>query len=85
MNPKCLNELVLEALPVFVRRGQSTFSRSVLRAEVMKLDVMKPPRAFRDKGEWKTILEALAAAGNLEYIEEHDSITLARGRNDANE
>ena len=47
-NPKSLTELVLEALPVFVRRGQLTIYRSMLRAQVIKLDLIKPPRTFRD-------------------------------------
>ena len=68
--------MVLEALPVFARRGQSTFYRSMLRAEVIKLDLIRPPRTFRDKSEWTAALEALASAGKLEYIKESDSIKL---------
>lgn len=48
----------------------------MLRAEVIRLDLIKPPRPFRDKSEWMTVLEALASAGKLEYIAESDSIKL---------
>ena len=48
----------------------------MLRAEVIKLDLIRPPRTFRDKSEWTAALEALASAGKLEYIKESDSIKL---------
>ena len=48
----------------------------MLRAEVIKLDLIKPPRTFCDKSEWTATLEALASAGKLEYIKESDSIKL---------
>ena len=47
------------------------------------MSLLKPPRTFRDKSEWKTTLEALAAAGKLEYNAEHDLITLPDGNNAA--
>ena len=64
------------SIPVFAQRGRSTFYRSMLRAEVIKLDLIKPPRTFCDKSEWTATLEALASAGKLEYIKESDSIKL---------
>ena len=67
---------MIEALPLFLERGRLTFYRSMLRAEVIKLDSIKPPRAFRDKSEWMATLEALASAGKLVYVEESDSIKL---------
>ena len=41
-----------------------------------KLDKVKPKRSFRDKDEWKAVLERLATAGILTYIEASDSIVL---------
>ena len=65
-NSRCANKTICESL----------LRASGARAEVIELDLIKPPRAFRDKSEWMTVLEALASAGKLQYIAESDSIKL---------
>ena len=50
----------------------------MLRAAVEKVDRIKPKRAFRDRTEWKTILEELQKAGKLTFDEQSDTITLLR-------
>ena len=58
------------------RVHSNEMSRSVLRAEVLKLDKSKSKRTFTDKEEWKTVLKLLQTEGVLTYLEPSDKIML---------
>ena len=78
VNPPSLQELVERALPRFANRQVGNiFSRSVMRAAVIKLDTSQTKRGFRDKEEWKCVLSRLEEAGKLAYLVESDEIQVA--------
>ena len=74
--PVSLSELVEAVLPSFAERGQRSFYRSMLRAEVMKIDKVTPKRTFKDRDEWKALLDAMQKANIFTYSPETDTITL---------
>ena len=81
--PVSLSELVEAVLPGFAQRGQRSFYRSMLRAEVMKIDKVTPKRTFKDREEWKAlVLEATQKAKVFTYSAETDTITLPTSADD---
>ena len=80
--PVSLSELVEAVLPGFAQRGQRSFYRSMLRAEVMKIDKVTPKRTFKDREEWKALLEAMQKAKVFTYSAETDTITLPTSADD---
>ena len=59
-----------------------SFYRSMLRAEVMKIDKVTPKRTFKDREEWKALLEAMQKAKVFTYSAETDTITLPTSADD---
>ena len=80
--PVSLSKLVEAVLPGFAQRGQRSFYRSMLRAEVMKIDKVTPKRTFKDREEWKALLEAMQKAKVFTYSAETDTITLPTSADD---
>ena len=66
----------------WAQRGQRSFYRSMLRAEVMKIDKVTPKRTFKDREEWKALLEAMQKAKVFTYSAETDTITLPTSADD---